>query len=240
LITSAIPRVVLLDFNERTDPNTKVETVLRYTLDWVGFGKMDLPDSHSHKMIQAGQFLDALPEIEPDDLVCLTDLDIEIQRDFTEQEWQHLEEYLWKDEIACYWNCLETDNLELEAKRIELSEEWKNRYGNNEHLRQISCMNCGVLIARASVFRKIQTVYEGLCQEFYANAPHRSRCQFLLNWCFHRMGLEVVTLSGRIHQHAHLVDVHRGDIILPAGASMRLRTVMFDGKPVIFKHAFPN
>jgi hypothetical protein len=48
------------------------------------FQSWDRPDCHSHNMVQWGRFLDALPFVQPDDLLCLTDTDLVVQRDLTE------------------------------------------------------------------------------------------------------------------------------------------------------------
>lgn len=235
LVVSAKPVVILVDFTPETDPEGKVEQTLRDALDWVEFRHMPMPATASSGMVQ-DSFISVLDDIPADALVVLTDLDIEIQRDFTDREWEWLEQ-LKRGQVAAYWNCLETDNLALEARRIGLSAEWKASYGD-EVLSRIACMNCGVLVARAGTFRDIQPVYESLYHEFASHAPHRSRCQFLLNWVWHRMGIEVVTLPGPVHQHAHLRDLETGAVILPKGAHARLGTVMYEGVPVIFKHAF--
>lgn len=236
IVVSAKPIVILLDFTPETDPEGKVERSLRTALDWVEFRHMALPDTHSHFMCQ-DSFVSVLDDLPDDALICLTDLDIEIQRDFTDREWEWLEQ-LKRGQVAAYHNCLETDNLALEARRIGLSDEWKASYGDDEYLSRIACMNCGVLVARAGTFRDIRPVYESRYHEFASHAPHRSRCQFLLNWVWHRMGIEVVTLPGPLHQHAHLRDLETGAVILPKGAHARLGTIMYEGVPVIFKHAF--
>jgi hypothetical protein len=236
LVTSCNPVLILLDFTPETDPDGKVERGLRQLLEWVDIRKMELPATHSNYMVQHC-FLDALPDLPDDALVCLTDLDITIQRDFDADELKWMTDTLQEDDIGIYYNGTASDSLALEAERIGLSQEWiaANTDGRlNEH----HCLNCGVMVARAGVFRQIQKEYESKCMEFYLHAPHRSRCQFLLNLCFWTLGLNVFILPDTVHQHGHFADRATGDILLPAGASVRLQTVMSDGQPVVFKHAF--
>lgn len=237
LIVSAESRLVLLDFNEQTDPSQATETMLRQHLDWVRFGKMDMPASNSHSMIQHGRFLDAFPDIRPDSKVILTDMDIVIQRDFSESELRWMAD-LDDDEIGVWWNGTAADSLALEADRIGLSREWIERWCVGIDLKDFHCFNCGVMIATARTFRALQEVYEQHCDEFYAHASHRSRCQFLLNWCWWKRGLAVELLPGTIHAHGHFQNPETGEYLLPVGTSVRMKTVMFEGQPVVFRHAF--
>lgn len=236
LVGSAHPAVVLLDFNEQTDPDGAIENRLRQEVDWPTFRKMALPASHSHYMIQHGRFLDALEFVRPDDLICLTDLDIQLQRDFLPEEWAEFDR-LNDHQIAATWNGGEKDNLKLEADRIELTAAYREKVGGDEALAQIQCRNCGVLVGRVSAFRRLQGLYESLCEEFYANAPHRSRCQWLINWCLHTAGA-FCPLPPAVHMHAHF-RTKEGDIMLPAGTHLRRKYVCWNGVPVLFLHNFP-
>lgn len=240
LVRSVEPRVVLLDFNAATDCDGRTEQALRSAMPYVEFRKMDLPASHSNYMIQHGVFLDAVPEVEDGDLVILTDMDIRIQRDFTQAELD------WMDarfkahdrfgyDVAASWNAGPSDTLAHEAVRIGLSEDWIKQYAPLTGLSSIPCMNCGVLVARAYVFRMIQHLYEERSEEFYAATAHRSRCQFLLNWCFNWGMMKVHLLPPAIHQHGHCrVD---GDALCSPGTELRMGVLVNNGDPVVFRHA---
>jgi hypothetical protein len=240
LIRTCRPTVILLNFTEATDPEHKVERALRSALDWVDFRHLSLPKTHSHNMIQHC-FLDAIPELEVKDTVCLTDTDVTIQRDFTSEELNHFHNAPYNaTDIDAYYNVGADDTLEWEAKRIGLSEEWIAKYAPPEGLASIPCYNCGVMIGRVGTFQKVQRLYEAHCEEFYAAAAHRSRCQFLINWCWWKLGLQVRLLPHQIHQHAHLRAAD-GTPLLPLEANARFRfgTLVTDGgSPVVFRHAF--
>lgn len=240
LVRSVEPRVVLLDFNPATDCDGRTEQALRSAMPYVDFRKMDLPASHSNYMIQHGVFLDAVPEVNSDDLVILTDMDIRIQRDFTKTELEWMDRTLndveWSGwDVAASWNAGPSDTLVHEAVRIGLSEDWIREYEPKAGLESVPCMNCGVLVARASVFRAIRKVYEERCDEFYAATAHRSRCQFLLNWCFYWLRINVHLLPPAIHQHGHCrVD---GDALCSPGTELRMGVLVNNGDPVVFRHA---
>jgi hypothetical protein len=238
-IRSCKPVAVLMDFRPETDPDEKVGRGIREWLPYVEFRNMPLPTTHSHYMVQHGRFLEALPDLKPDDLVILTDTDVQIQRDVKGEEWDWLDRNVSGDRLAAYWNCLKTDNLELEGQRIQLSGEWKERYGDDAYLRTVPCYNCGVLCGRVRAFRNLQFWYEQLCDEFYRHAPHRCRCQFLINYVVHRSMGGFVTLPDHWHQHGHLADPFTNELIMPAGFEVRGRVYTFGGEPIIFAHNLP-
>lgn len=184
LIRSCKPVTILLDFNDSTDGGGKVESTLRQTVDWVEFRHLPLPPSASFGMIQAGQFLDALPEADDTDLVLLTDMDIDVQRSLLPEEWEYLEHVTETGRLAATWNGGSGDNLKLEGQRIGLSEEWV-KANCDVDIETVPCMNCGVMAGRVFMFRELRHYYERLCEGFFAAAPHRSRCQWLQNWIVH-------------------------------------------------------
>lgn len=237
LVTSASPCVVLMGFDEMTDPNGVLEKMLRETVHWAGYGKMPLPPSHSHKMAQHGVFLTALPEIKDDDLVCLTDLDIRIQRDFYSEEWGTLAALLRDNQIGVAYNATSSDRMAYEADRIGLSKMWQAANTKEGWADSTHCYNCGVMIARHSVFRRIQVEYETLCGEFYRNTPHRCRCQFLINYVWWRLGIEVILLPPQVHVHGHFRVKDTGDYIVAPGVNVRREILCHHDTPVIFRHA---
>jgi hypothetical protein len=239
LIRSAKPVIVLLDFTPETDPEGRAEAGLRGAVDWAEYRHLPLPDTHSNFMVQHGRFLDALPDLPDDALICLTDTDVRIQRDLTEVEWVQLAADTAGGQLCAYYNCGPNDNLALEALRIDLSDDWKSRYGTDDYLKVIPCNNCGVLFGRAGAFRCLQTLYESLCEEFYANAPHRCRCQFLINYCVWKYMGGFVTLPGQIHQHGHWAS-EDGRILGVKGVGFRTGTLCYRDEPVVFVHNFPE
>jgi hypothetical protein len=229
--------VVLLGFNAETDAGGEIERTLRQTFGWVGWGHLPLPTSHSHSMIQHGRFLDAFSDVQPDDLICLSDMDVRIQRDVTPEEWGWVEEVTAGGRVCAYWNGGSADTLALEGDRISLNAEWAQKHAP-EGLEGTGCWNCGVMFARAGTFRQLQGHYEALCDEFYAMAPHRSRCQFLINFCvWKRMG-GFATLPEPVHSHGHFMQ--DGAYLLPAGSHVRGDFLCWNGIPIAFLHNFPD
>lgn len=240
LIRSMQVKVVLLDFTDATDPEQRIEKALKASMPYIDFVHMPLPPTHSNYMVQ-DCFLSAFPEIKDIDLVCLVDADIKIQRDFAQAELERIYNYAYHMNIYAYYNGGEDDTLAQEAERIDLSNEWKEKYGTigDRTLYDLSCYNCGVMIAEAGVFRKVQKVYAEHCEEFFRASAHRSRCQFLINWCWYKLGLDICLLPHQIHQHGHFRSPD-GSICLPASAQPEHRgSVLYaGGEPVIFVHNF--
>lgn len=239
LIRSAKPVCLLLDFTPATDEEGKIEAALRQTMPWLEFRHLPMPVTVSFGMVQ-DSFISALPELPDDAVVCLTDLDAKWQRDFTEAEWANIEAGCDDNSIWAYWNCGEGDTLALEAERIGLSEEWtKNIPPTPTILSSTPCYNCGFLIASAGVFRRIQEQYARNYEYFFKQSSHRSRCQFLLNWVWWLLDLNIRLLPPQIHQHAHVVV--NGEIRLPVVAEMRWDVLTVgDGVPVVFRHHLPQ
>lgn len=201
------------------------------------------PDCHSHNMVQWGRFLDALPSAAPDDLICLTDTDLVVQRDLTEAEWSLIEAACADGNFCASWNCGWSDSLLAEAERIRLDQKWlqrefakiENQQKECEFWEQwfvrIPCFNCGVLFATAATFRRLQAAYESRCAEFYAATSHRSRCQFLMNYCLWIEGIGVAELPASVHVHGHC-----GSAGLPEGTHWRGTELWVGEEKVVFRH----
>jgi hypothetical protein len=75
--------------------------------------------------------------------------------------------------------------------------------GGEAVLRSIPCYNGGVLAARPAAWRRLRVAYEARCHDFYRLTLHRSRCQWLINFCLREAGLRVDVLPGEVHSHGH-------------------------------------
>lgn len=231
------PVLVQLDFTPETDPEGNQEKLLAEGLPWLDRRKMDLPKDHSNFMVQHLSHT-VVTEAKETDLICLCDADVVIQRDFTEKELSSLEGFWDLHTIGVWWNGGPQDLMAHEAERIGLNQEWRSKYLSAE-LAASPVMNCGVMMGHRDMFDQVQKCYQDHCEEFYAASAHRSRCQFLLNWCWWKLGVRVVILPPQIHQHGHCgID---GRITLPVAAEFRGPTLcLSDGTPVVFKHNFPE
>lgn len=232
-VRSAKTVCVLLDFTEKTDPNGQIEAALREVYDWIDYRRMPLPPTHSFFMVQHGKFLQALPDVADDALLCLSDMDVELQRDISPEEWTSLEG-LSSSRLSATWNAGVGDNLLFEAERLGLTLPWQGVTA--EEASQIPCMNCGLVAGRVKAFRDLEAYYESLCDSFYAATQHRSRCQWLINYCVHRFmgGWELLPPALHVHGHFKIGD----DYLLPKGTEVRRRLLFRDGVAYVFKHAF--
>jgi hypothetical protein len=182
--------------------------------------------SDSFGMSQWGRALDALPEVAEGDVLIQVDADVVVQRDFTHGERARLKAY---DGMALGAgpNAGPGDNLWDESWRIRLVG-WRD--GGEAVLRGIPCSNGGVLAARPAAWRRLRTAYEVRCQDFYRLTQHRSRCQWLLNFCLREAGLRVDVLPGEVHSHGHFRT--------PAGVSFGPGGEVYCwGRVVLFAHA---
>jgi hypothetical protein len=184
-------------------------------------------DSDSFGMCQSGRAAAALPEVGRNDTVIQVDADVVVQRNFTAQERGRLAAYD-NGILGAAPNAGPGDNLWDESARIHLVG-WTE--GGEPALRALPCYNGGVLAARPRAWRRLRLAYEKRAAAFYTQSGHRSRCQWLLNWCFREAGLAVDVLPGSFHSHGHFGR--------PAGVTLDAAGVAhWGGLPVLFRHAF--
>jgi len=162
-------------------------------------------------MIQHGRFLDAVPELGAREVVVLSDADVLVQRDFRPQELARFHAH-GASTLSAGSNAGDRDMLADEAARLEIEPEEPDPYERFD-LRRIPVYNCGVLVGRAGLFRRIQEEYERDCYDFYGRCSSRSRCQFHICLVLHVLGVLVDRLAGQVHTHGHFG--------LPPGADLR-------------------
>lgn len=201
---------------------------------WVEFHFMPFAPSQSHGMIQHGRFLDALPQFGGDELVVLSDADVLVQRDFRPEELARFHAYDMST-MGLGRNSHDTDTLAEEKQRIGILGDEVNPYQGLE-LGQIPVYNCGVMVGRVALFRRLQSEYETDCFEFYGRCGHRSRCQFHICLALHRLSVVVDRLGGELHTHGHFG--------FPPGAELRHepevrreQVLYWRGSLVMFRHA---
>lgn len=165
----------------------------------IKFQFMERDVVESYGMIQHGPWLDACPWIGDNDLCAFVDSDILIQRGFND-ELIRFNNYT-NNTIGLTYNAGCDDTLSKEAKRIGLDKSYNNIYDGDWD--NIPCYNCGVIIARASVFNKLRVLYEHESSRFHEINKDRSRCQWLICWLIHKMGLEVDDIGPYTHDHGH-------------------------------------
>jgi hypothetical protein len=68
------------------------------------------------------------------------------------------------------------------------------------------------MIARAGLFRELRCAYDQAAGDLYQRTAHRARCQWLIGYLLHHLGMTVDLLGPEIHTHGHFG--------LPAGCRM--------------------
>ena len=194
----------------------------------VQFRSMPMHWSADNGIFQHGRFLDALPDVQDDRLYLLSDADILIQRDFTEAELQRFAGYDLET-FGAGWNGGERDNLIQESVRIDMKASPQELFGPEFSWKNMPCYNTGVVIMRGRAWKRLRDLYESRVERFWKLASYRTRTQWLVNWCLHRLGMKADILPGSLHLHGHLG--------VPAGASVAGGILRHYGQTVLFRHA---
>lgn len=210
---------------------------LRSQLPRINFRHLGRHWSESMNMVQHGRWLEAMPFVRPEDIVVLSDADIDVQRDFSPEEIARLHSY--DDEtFGLGWNQGEGDDCYREAGRITFryydGQPWGiEYYGGEAGLKKTPCYNFGVAAARASAWARLRDNYESDCLHYFPFSEHRSRNQFLLNVALHRCRFKVDVLPMTLHCHGHFGP--------PPGAELKTepdgsRRAYYNGRLVMFRH----
>lgn len=193
---------------------------LRRDVPHLSFGTMPRHASESFGMIQHGRWLDALPDIESGAVAILSDADGEFQRDLAASEVRRLLAY--DDEtFGAGWNSGPDDDLIAEGERIGLRD-------HKVFPGEAPLYNCGLLVMRTPLWRRLQDLYESRCEEFYGLSNHRSRCQWLVCWCLSQIGAKIDLLGREIHTQSHFG--------VPEGVSFGGDLLYHQGTPILFRH----
>lgn len=179
-------------------------------------------------ILQHGRWLDALWDALDDEVYLLSDADIVVQRDFTPEERERFES-CGENSFLAGWNAGEGDNLLREAERISLSPKANNLMVSDTAWSIIPCFNTGILAMRGRNWKRLRDLYESRCERFYVLTSHRSRGQWLMNWCLHRLGLTPGILPGAVHSHGHMG--------VPKEVTIRDGVAYYRDKVVLFRHA---
>lgn len=166
---------------------------LKDTFPYINFFTMPKHPSESYGMIQHGRFLDALPHFGNDDVLNLSDVDVIVQRNYSNSEYQLFNSF-GQNMIAVGQNESRHDTMAKEAERIGYDEEVN-----------LPIWNCGNIVASVGLFRRIQKQYESNCQEFYKKCTHRSRCQYHFWKSYYHLDPQphIIVMTQRFHSHGH-------------------------------------
>jgi hypothetical protein len=172
----------------------------------VTFSHLAYVPSETYHMIQHGRFLDGI-SYSDDDIICLCDADVKVQRDFTDTELSLIQN-LAQNTIAVGYNEGPTDTLGKEADRISYAGLMQD--GN------LPIYNLGTTIGHPKTFRRVQVEYEKDSPEFYKQCFHKSKGQFQFWRAWHRMPGEksVVILPNDLAQHNHYRAIESPETVM--------------------------
>ncbi len=187
------------------------------------------------RFYQAGQFLEYVPGLADDDLLCVADADAVIQRDFSPEE---LAAFGEMPGIALGYNMrpgqLGRHELELLHPKLPLSELGRQVNLSVKSLEDCRMYNTGLMIARVSFWRKLLGLYErtvggamSRCTELFFDYPGASM-QYFICCVLHEFGLPVHEMGYETHSHGHFD--------LTAGHAIRERKLLYQDRPVFFAH----
>lgn len=196
---------------------------LRQEFPHVTFRSMPMHWSADGGIMQSGRWLDALPDVDDDRLYLLSDADIIVQRDFTEAELARFGQYD-RETFGAGWNAGEGDDLIAEAGRMGMTD---CRLFDGCY--RTPCWNTGVLVMCGHAWKRVRDLFESRVERFWKVNPHRSRCQWLVCYCLHKLGLKTHVLSGSLHSHGH-----HG---MPIGVNFRQGVAYYGDEVVVFRHA---
>lgn len=235
-LTGTDPHVIGLGFSFGAAQDFEREFICK---GFPGFDFVVMPRHWSESscgIMQHGRWLDALPDVRDDEVYIISDADIIVQRDFTPEERQRFEG-CGENEFLVGWNAGQGDSLVEEAGRIGFTDDgtWTSPWGDDDtpyrsNWKNIPCFNTGILAMRGRNWRRLRDLYESRCERFYKLTTHRSRGQWLINFCLARLGMTPSILSTSTHGHGHFG--------IPPDVTINDGIAYYRGKMVLFRHAF--
>ncbi len=178
--------------------------------------------------LQHGGWLNAVPG-KPEDVVIFTDGDIFMQRKFSEQELQALNE--WPGgalgvsyNMGPYETLLHEALFKLNPKVSDA--EFLARWGRStlEHL----CFNVGVMVARRETYQRLYDLYMPLWDEIGVYLEHQARQQWLISYLIGTQFKSGI-LDYSVHTHAHF-QLPPGVLIAKDG------TAYYNNQEILFWH----
>lgn len=197
----------------------------------VNFFYLERKYAEINGMVQWGVWLNAI-DSNDQDIYIISDADIIIQRSLNLEEINRFSSYD-DNTIGAGINEDERDCLSREAWRMKL----KPGYVYNP---DAMVVNCGVLVGKRAVFRKITEEMDKRIPEFNKFSDHRCRCQFLICSVMNSLGIRIDLLDRDFHCNGHFnghlwMPEHCNKVYLPDFPHTH---VFYKDKLVMFKHAF--
>jgi hypothetical protein len=161
----------------------------------------------SDRFYQEGKFLDAMPDLRPNDVVILADADAIIQRDLSEGETEFFEAI--GDAIAIGYNIRpgQDGETELGLLRPKFPLDWTaSAFRVSVHsLTKAKVYNWGLVAAKVSTWLRLRALYDASTlginpQDFFKNPTW---LQYILCVLAHHHGISIVEIGYHLHSHQH-------------------------------------
>lgn len=196
-IKSANVYVVTLDFDVEESHKIKYPHV-----NYLRINKDQCPGINTNNCIQHGDYLKLFTFLEDTDVIVCIDGDCLIQRDFSINEVNALNN--WSDNaIGMNWNAGYGDTLTAEAHRIfplvsiqTIKQDW---YPNTEP----HCHNAGVIVANLKTWKLFYTKYMEYLSKVQKYFSHIAYQQWLQNWVAQTSPFYVDLLPQTFHSQGH-------------------------------------
>ncbi len=190
----------------------------------------DIPKADCHGCIQHGPWVHAL-DVADDDLLILSDADVEVQRPFSFEEVGRFNEYGHRT-FGLAQNADRDDTLLREYHRLKATvplEVVQSQFGDLS----VKCFNGGLMVSRVSGWRALCEAFEESWPMFSPLFQNRAKSQFLICWILANMGFSIDELPLSIHAHGHFG--------LPSGCRMEnFDKLYYVDILTVFKHHFPT
>ncbi len=229
-----IATAITLDYLKKAQPLLRSFRYLHSCKCWVVTVGFDLPATDYYQTarleptgkpaLQQGQVLDALPPLDPDDILVMVDADGLFQRDFTKDE---LDWLLGANDFLIGPNRLELELGEEEYRHLSPT------YSIEEFeavvpVRNVPVYNCGFMAARVSTWKALRKEYDQLDRVVGGWFGNWRYCQLLFCCCLRSLGMHVKEASRILHCHGHSG--------LPSGSKVDNGVLSFQGETVLYAH----
>ncbi len=160
---------------------------------------------NSNGCIQHGDFLEALPLVDADDIIVFTDADMLLQRSLSDHEIDFLQN-LQESQVCVSYNWSKEETLIHEAAKLGgIRDEAKAREFFGDSWSNMLIFNVGVLVARQCDIERLRTIYNECIGNFLPVFSHVARQQFLMSLILQveKHGFTPRILPNSFHSHGH-------------------------------------
>lgn len=179
------------------------------------------------RFYQHGSFLDYLPELVDDDVLCMADADAVVQRDLSQEELATLDNL--GDRVALGWNMRQGQTAEEELTSLG----WRVSIEGTGHLLGVDMSrspmyNTGLMTARVKTWKRLRSLYDLIAWMGSAISDNLCYQQMVICTLLHRHGIKIVEMPYSWHSHNHFG--------LTPGHAIVDKKLLYKGQPVFYAH----